>query len=76
MVKCKSRTHQSDGDRVHTNIHPTRVLDAEPEVEGEAGEKAPCGKGSLTTADGQIVEGGPRVVVEQAFQPRRDIAAF
>ena len=76
MVQCKPRPHQGDGDGVNAHVHPTRVLNAEPEVEGDTGEQAPCSEGSLSSTDGKVVEGGPSVVVDKALEPSGDVASL
>ena len=72
VVQSNTCGHEGDGDRIHANIDPSLIGEAEVEVERQSEKKAPCSHGSLTTGHRRVVESRPCVVDDQATEPVHD----
>ena len=76
MVEGKASSEQGDRDGVYANVHPARILDAVPEVERQANQQTPSGQGSLTAANGGVVQSRPGIVDDEAADPAREVGSL
>lgn len=76
MIESKASCDKSDGDGINANIHPSAVVDSEPQVEHKSQKKTPCRHCSLSTANRWVSKSSPCVVDNQGISPLGNSSGF
>lgn len=69
MIESKASCDKSDGDGINANIHPSAVVDSEPQVKYKSQKKTPSRHCSLSTANRWVSKGSPGIVDNQGSSP-------